>query len=411
MNVKLHLGEVIPLLDKHISKKQIHQLLSPIALQANLLFSEEKSGIGYLQWDLPGSDWISFIDGDENQKSSVAQVYQQRIAVMRSALKGSPFETAIFTIPAEKFIYFRPQGNSWEIAVTAWGYKYPNQPGSGELDIYITKTILQDVMIGFQWADELLPNLAFRLNGFPRTTEEDGWFKMGGQLSIDSHFALELRSGQRFALTVEKGRSEYIYDLTQYIQVEVAVEKDEKPLENCTCEINFNGIHNITTNAQGFASLRLPMVCDAMGNLMHPQSDCIVTCLEETQKKNPVANNDVLNYVFSFNTKSEDTAVPEPLIIPPIIEPHKPIDNPDPPKQEKFVTIRLQDYGGFPLPDLDFILTTKKKGEVSLKTDSEGVCIVPQEWFTHKEKMKVKFVISPEYQEKHNLHDNKSKKK
>lgn len=404
MNVKLHLGEVYSLLDKHISRKQVYQLLSPIAVQAKLLFPEEKSGFGYLQWDLPGSDWISFMDGDDNQKSSVAQVFQQRKAIMRSALNGSPLATAIFTIPAEKFIYFRPQGNSWEIAVTAWGYKYPNLPGSGELDIYITKTILQNVMIGFQWADELLPNLAFRLNGLPRTTEEDGWFKMDGQLPIDSHFVLELHSGQRFALTVEKGRSEYIYDLTQYMQVKVIVKKDDKPFENCSCEINFNGIHNIMTNAQGLASLRLPMLCDTMGTLMRPQPDCIVTCMEENQRANPMADNDMLNFVFSFKTEPEKPVVPEPPIIPSKVEPESP-------KQEEVVYIRLQDYGGFPLPDLGFILATKKKGEVSLKTDSEGICIVPQEWFTHKEKMKIKFVISPEYQEKHDLHDKKSKKK
>lgn len=408
MNVKLHLGEVVPLLEKHISKKQVHQLLSPIAAQANLMFPEEKSGFGYLQWDLPGNDWISFMDGDDNQKSSVAQVYQQRKSIMRSALKGSPFETAIFTVPAEEYIYFRPKGNSWEIAVTAWGYKYPNKPGSGELDIYITKTIMQDVMIGFQWADKLLPNLAFRLNGLPRTTEEDGWLRMDGQLPLDSRFDLILYSGQRFVLTVEKGKSEYIYDLTQYFQVEVAVNQDEKPLENCTCEINFNGIHHVTTDFQGHASLRLPMICDTEGVLINPQPDCIVTCMEEIQKASPAASNDVLNFVFSFKTKKKEPIVPEPPIIPP-----KPIDDDivDPPHEEKFVYIRLQDYGGFPLPDLEFVLTTKKKGEVSLKTDSEGICIVPQEWFTHKEKMKVNFVISPEYQEKHDLHDKKSKKK
>ena len=407
MNIKLHLGEVVPLLDKHISEKQVHQLLNPLAMQANLLFPEVKSGSGYLQWDLPGKNWISFSDGSDNQKFLVAQEYQKRKSILCSALKGSPFETAIFTIPAEKFIYFRPQGDSWEIAVTAWGYKYPNQSGSGELDIYITKTVLQDVMVGFQWADKLLPNLTFRLNGLPRTSEEDGWFKMDGQLPIDSHFVLELHSGERFSLTVEKGKSEYIYDLTQYFQVEIAVKQDERPLENCTCEINFNGIHNVATDFQGHASLRLPMKCDSEGVLLDSQPDCIVTCMEEIQKACPAASNDVLNFVFSFKTKQEELIVPEPPIIP-----SKPIDDiVDPPKEEKIVHIRLQDYGGFPLPDLDFVLTTKKKGKVSLKTDSEGICIVPKEWFTPKEKMKVNFVISPEYQEKHDLHDKKSKKK
>lgn len=55
-------------------------------------------------------------------------------------------------------------------------------------------------------------------------------------------------------------------------------------------------------------------------------------------------------------------------------------------QEPEYVFIRLLDYGKFPLPDLDFVLITKKKGEVSLKTDKEGYCKVPKEWFTHKEK-------------------------
>lgn len=409
MNIKLHLGEVVPLLDKHISEKQVHQLLNPLAIQANLLFPEVKSGSGYLQWDLPGNDWISFSDGNDNQKSSVAQAYQQRKSILCSALKGSPFEMAIFTIPAEKFIYFRPQGDGWEIAVAAWGYKYPNKPSSGELDIYITKTVLQDVEIGFQWANELLPCFMFKLDGFSRCTQENGWFKMDGKLPVNNRYHIESHTGKVFDLIVEEGRTQYLYDLTQYVQVEITTKQDEQALKNCTCVVDFNGKQNVTTDSLGHASLRIPMLCDATGEMMQPQPDCCVTCMAETQKVCPVNDNEVLNFTFSFKTNPEPATPipPTPFAQPMVRESEQEV----PPKQEpELVYIRLQDYGGFPLPDMDFTLITKKKGKVLLKTNSEGVCIVPKEWFMHNEKMKIEFVVSPEYQEKHDLHDKKSKK-
>ena len=60
--------------------------------------------------------------------------------------------------------------------------------------------------------------------------------------------------------------------------------------------------------------------------------------------------------------------------------------------------------------ELSFFLTTKKKGRQTLMTDSEGMCKVPKEWFSPKEKMVVDFIVSSDYQKAHDLHDPKNKK-
>ena len=75
------------------------------------------------------------------------------------------------------------------------------------------------------------------------------------------------------------------------------------------------------------------------------------------------------------------------------------------------VKIRLLDYGGCPLPDLPFVLFTKKKGELKLRTDADGCCEVQQDWLTNNEKMRVKFEVTPEYRQTHDIHDGKTKKK
>lgn len=406
MNIKLKISEVEPLLDKKIPEQMVYKLLKPLADNAGLLFSEPVVGTGYLQWDLPGKGWISFSDADETQKAAVAQAYQQRKTAMRAAMTGSTIEQAVFTIPSEKFIFFRPKGNGWEIAVTAWGHKFPNQNGGGELDTWISKAALQDVRISFTWDGNNIPGFAFKLNGMHRHTLADGWYEMDGKLPIGSSYSIEPHTGGIFTLTVEEGRAEYVYDLTRYAKVNITVLKDDIPMNGCSCEIAFNGIHTVTTDSQGAAEITIPMVCDETGMLLPLQPECTVSCMEEKQQAVPDADNAAMDFVFRFKSELPPPVPPIPGPLPPDPDP-----DPEPEPEPENVYILLQDYGGFPLPDLDFTLITKKKGSIQLRTDSEGACIVPKEWFTHKERIKVKFKISPEYQEKHDLHDKKSKKK
>ena len=106
MNVKLKISEIEHLLDKKLSEEMVYKLLKPLADNAGLIFSEVVPGVGYLQWDLPGTGWVSFADANDEQKAAVAQTYKQRKAAMRSAMNGSPIEHAVFTVPSEKFIFF-----------------------------------------------------------------------------------------------------------------------------------------------------------------------------------------------------------------------------------------------------------------------------------------------------------------
>ena len=89
MNIKLRLGEVRLLIDKRIPLEQICVQLQPLAKQTNLIFAEIQPGSGYLQWSLPGSDWIAFSKADNVQKASVARDYKARKNQLQSLLKGS----------------------------------------------------------------------------------------------------------------------------------------------------------------------------------------------------------------------------------------------------------------------------------------------------------------------------------
>lgn len=487
MNIKLQLGEVRLLIDKRFPIEQISNQLQPIAKQANLIFAEHQVGAGYLQWALPGSDWTAFSKGNEDEKNTIAQLFKERKAQMQGLLQGASIQDAIFSVPSENFIFFRQKGEQWEIALTAWGYKYTNKPFTSELDTWITRQDLQKVNIAFAWAGQNLPAYSFKLSGHTRTTSLDGFMYVDGALPVGSSYSIETLQGQCYTLTVEKGKSDYIFDLTQYCQIEITVYQDGNPLPDYTSEVVFGSNRTtLVTDMTGHSQIRLPLLNDALGQIVTPQPTCIVACGVESQQQIPSKNGDVLSFVFNFRTGIPEPPIPEPpvpserfvRIKVEVFKDVKPVANQtckilydgdthivttdkngeaffnlpvkdaasdllqetqtmcevvcedahqsktleentanltfhfDLPKEEKpqdpeYVYVQLKDYAGVPLVDMPFQLTTKKKGRVQLQTDHEGNCEVPKDWFTPKEKMKIEFRVSAEYQETHDIHDTK----
>ena len=482
MNIKFQVGEICPLIDKQIPVNKLVGILQPLAKQANLIFVEQQVGAGYLQWSLSGSDWVAFTKGTEQQKSDVAEVYKMRRIQMQNAMQGSPLKDVVFSVPSEDFIFFRPNGENWEIALVAWGYKYPDKPVCKELDTWITKTEKQIVNIAFSWAGQTLPEFNFIFSGNKRTTSSDGFFHVDQPLSVGNLYSVETLVGHRFTLFVEKGKADYIFDLTQHFQAEVVALQDNVPLPNCFCELSFNGnVERLVTDASGRANIKLPLLSDLLGQLSDPQPPCIATCNKETQQKVPFKDGDVLSFVFSFAT--ETPPVPEDKEVQVKVEVFrgdKPVEGQaseilfagnlhivnadskgeaffklvlkadeqgqvstpqsvceviceqmrqtktivsdtdhlvfrfnlpeEPTKEPEYVYVQLKDYSGEPLVDMPFNLTTKEKGCVKLQTDGEGMCQIPKDWFTPKEKMKIDFVVSSEYQQTHDIHYNKNKK-
>lgn len=492
MNIKLQLGEIRLLIDKRFPIEQISNQLHPIAKQANLIFAEHQVGVGYLQWALPGTNWTAFSNGNEEQKAFIAQLYKERKTQIQNSLEGSLLKDIIFSVPSEDFIFFRQNGEQWDIALTAWGYKYPDKPASGELDTWISKQELQKVNIAFAWAGKTLPTFSFKLSGHTRITSPDGFMHVDGPLPVGSSYSIETLMGQGYTLVVEKGKSDYIFDLTQYCQVEIAVFQDNNPLPNYVCDVSSGSYHEtITTDAAGRSQMRLPLLNDSFGQIVIPQPPCVVVCGTDSQQQIPTKNDDVLTFLFNFRTP-----IPEPPVIDPPATSDKHVhvkvevfrnDEPvsgqkgkilyngdshaittnekgeayfdivvrdivseqlsrnqsvcevicgdehqskklesettnlvfhfelppkdDASKESEYLYIQLKDYAGMPLIDMPFYLTTKKEGRVQLQTDHEGKCKVSKEWFTPKEKMKIDFTVSAEYQETHDIHDLKNKRK
>lgn len=407
MNIKFNIGTIVRLIDPKISMEQLYKQLQPMESKAGLTFCQPQAGAGYYQWTLNGNDWVSFTDLDDSIKPLAAQKFKDCKAAMSSLMNGAPLVEYIFTVPSEAHIFFRSNGENLDMALAAWAYKYPDRNMGNALETWRSRIDMQDVHIGFLWDEKKIPHLPFKVDGLPRKTGEDGMFHVDGKLPVGKSLTLSLESGKTYPITVEKGRADYLYDLTQHFTVDVLVKKDDHPLPETSCTVEFGKKHTtLTTDADGHAGIFLPLAEDESGHLLMPQPDCRVGCQGEMQVQKPGENEDRLRYEFHFHTpvveeKKED--------VPPVILEEPPVAPPPPPVKD--VTLTLLDYGGYPLQDMKATLTLKGKGEITVVTDKEGKCTIPQDWFEDKKKVKVNFVVTPEYQQTHDIHYHKKSSK
>lgn len=238
----------------------------------------------------------------------------------------------------------------------------------------------EQVSIGFTWDGTLLKGHSFAYDGSQQQTGSDGLFHDPVPQMAGATHSVSCDGMAQETLTVEKGRGDYIYDITRYFEAQVTVTQDGKPAESQECEISFNGNrHSVRTDAGGKAGIRMPLAY-AQGPA---QPGCTVSCNGESQTQTPDRDGGVLNYQFDLQS-------------PPV---------------PQYVYVRLLDYGGYPMADIPVSVRLKKKGEVSLTTDEEGRIRLDREWLTPKEKFKVGFTVSADYQQTHDLHLKPKKQK
>lgn len=402
MNIKLQTNKVISLL-ANISPEQLHHILSPLAEETDLTLPPTKIGYGYYQWTLDGEDWVPFSNLNDTQKAIVAEIYQERIKRIKTHLTGSPMQDFALRVPSEEYIFIRNKNDNkgYDIALVAYGYRFPHKAPLVSLDTWVKQTEKESVKIAFTWDNTLLTNFPFLLENENRITNKDGWFVCDGELPTGTSYNICTLNKTCFDLIVEKGKQEYVYDLTKNANISVQIRLDGQPIAGATCKISFRGkTQEITTDNHGTAQLKIALEGGYNGDIVEPQPPCEVTYNNDTQIKIP----ELGTTFYLFDHITEEPIVP--------IQNTPPINKKEPVKQEeRKVCFTLLDYEGFPLTEMPFTIKTKRKGTIKLVTDNKGKCEILKEWFTANEKIKVCFDISPEYQNSHNIHNTKKRKK
>lgn len=129
---QVNVNKLSLLIDRSLSVQQVSNQLVDHGNRAKLLFVEQQTGAGYYQWSLEGDDWRPFVDFDDEMKPIIASIFEQRRTTLKEAMNNSALCEAVLTVPSEnEFIFFREKDGNWEIALTAWGYRYANYVYTG----------------------------------------------------------------------------------------------------------------------------------------------------------------------------------------------------------------------------------------------------------------------------------------
>jgi len=410
MNIKVSVNAVTRIVDPKIPIEQLYKVVQPIANSAGIQLCTFTAGAGYLQWILDGEGWIPFKDLDDTDKANVAQAFTERRQQVLDELKGAQIANDVLTVPSDEFLLVRKNGINDDIALAAWAYRYPERASGLELNTWRSNAKLQEVNIIFTWDEKPIPNMPFMLEGLPHFTDLDGTFHVDKPLPVGKQYSLHTSTApvpgiedRRFTLTVEQNKAEYRFDMTRWFDLEVIVTRGGEPVCDCSCMIGFNGKNNtLATDSTGRATLRLPLAGDMVGHAAPNQPECTATCSDKTLKYTPQHADDY--HTFEFDLEPEKTPEPEP----PVIPEEKVI--PPPVKEPEMVKIVIIDYEGFPVVNMPLKIKTKAKGTIDIVTDDKGAVTIPAEIVSHKEKVNVKFTVTPEYQETHDIHYYKKKK-
>ena len=414
MNVKLQQKDVFCLVNNY---EQVYSLITKQINVSGLTFCKRQAGAGYLQWTLPDGDWTALTKAPDSEQELIRQQFYTMSQAVRSKFgSNEKLAQAVLSIPSEEHVFYQCDINGHlQLALTAWGYKFPDRPDGDNIKGRATPPVEQQmVRLCFVYDAEKLPNMPFTLITYKRITDETGLFTIGMQ-PVGKELPVTTDDGHAFTLKVEKGLELYVFDLTEYVTIEVGVHKDGDPLVGASCSIDYNGhAETFETDITGSVSVKWPFCKKG--------ADCIVKMDDQVQSK--AVSLPKASFLFEIVTpkepekpkEPEEPITPQPPITPPT--PEEPPVNTDlpveppvvSPSEPKMVRFRLLGYKGIPLPELEFTIKTKKNGILTGVTDDNGYAEFPANLFTNGERPKIKFTITKEYQKRHDIYAKPPKK-
>ena len=324
-----------------------------------------------------GKDNISYYqysEATQQEKEEIAIWIEDCKTYVCEILRDTmPFVDSLFIIPSkEQILWYRCNGNIRAL-LTQWGFQtkmsYMNVDVIGLL-IQEPRTIKQqDVSIHIDYSDGLPANTtSFCLNSFNnilyKETDEDGNCYLG-KIFANKVFSIEnIEKTNHYDYTVEVGKSMYnvVFDYIANYSVVI-----ENYLREPEADYSFilNGNHVQTDDNGTF-----------YGKTILTKGLSISV---EVDNK---------NYTFELHREEDQNRFVICLDKNEIIEPQVVKDN---------IIISLLDIDGKPLPDLPFVIKTKKGLCIESQTNSEGKAVIERKHFSNKEKYHIYFSISEEY--------------
>ena len=302
MNNKIKATEVSCLIDGIGDYDQVYNsLMASFPKDEEMIFAERTPGHEFLQWNLPGNDWITLEDGDPIQTIDVKKELERRMQAIRAKFgNNQAVAEKLLSYPDDSYVFykFEPSGKLL-ILITAWGYRHPVKiEGSGAGGILPLQETKEHTTLHLAYAGKPLANHDFVLNKMSRMTDGNGTYPIG-DLPIGYEFEIEL-NGKKHKITIAEGKGDITIDATIYTEWKVKAILDGKPYASAPVKVSYCGQqYDSFTDSQGYASGKVTL--GPNGQL------CTISVGSETQNK-PLSETPTL---FSFDFKTEVPVVAE----------------------------------------------------------------------------------------------------
>lgn len=278
MNIKIKSSGVFCLIGDDYDKVFI-ALKKQFGESDEQMFTERTPGHEYLQWELPGDGWVALSASDPLMLQEVKRVLlcrQQNIS--RKFGSNQAMAQKVLSVPDDDYVYYKnDEAGHLLIRLTAWGYRYPERVGGGNVTTNLkSKEETEHISISLMYDGKPLSGKSLRLNGFLRTTDANGLLDVG-DLPIGYQFDIEVdKQQQHVTVTPEEG--EIKIDLTEYTTVEVQASLDNVPYSGGQVTLSYMGRNmQLTCDSSGRVTAKLPL--DKEGSL------CTVTIDNSTQQE------------------------------------------------------------------------------------------------------------------------------
>lgn len=326
-------------------------------------------------------------DASDVEKEEIANWLEECKNVVCSSLSDTmPFVHNLFRIPSQdQILWYRSSDGSIKVKLTQWGFE--NKANGSKVDVIDIllaaprKLTQEDINIHIDYSDgSIAAECPFILHLFNNTkelnTDSEGNYHLG-KLFINKSFSIENTKGtNHFDYTVVKeGSYNAIFDI-------------------------FSDYTIITENQEGE---RLPKYgIEVEGTVVETDGDGLYEGhIKLSPNKELLVKTNGKNYAFPLRRDANENIftvvieVEEPVVPPITPEPPKP--TPPVPPVPQYIQVTLLDYDGQPLPNLPFIIKTKKGDSVNSQTNEKGIAQIDKSLLSEEKKYKIEFKITPAY--------------
>lgn len=270
-------------MEKRVEIKFIHQIIKQYSydsiydrLQEFLgedgkIFAKRIVGHEFYSWEDNSMDWKCITSANSTDSQYVYRAIQQHITNIRCVLQNhtqfKDIVDSVTTVPNDDFIFYSIDNTgNYHIILTAWGYKYPAKAVRDSHNGKIGIRKQQNVVLIFTDNNRGITNAKFIFNRSGRkivnVSGADGKFEIG-KMQVGDICDIEVVTPRSFveSFEVEKGKEEYVIDLTIMMKAKVFVNKDGVPQENTSCVIEYNNnAYELKTNELGVAEVDIPYI-------------------------------------------------------------------------------------------------------------------------------------------------------